>query len=156
MVALRTTRVPCPDLAPSCRSGDSITLGTGSSDGAAIASSYQAGRCQLTVGSLFVGTLDLRSHNRRGKAFPRSHEGHSGFVIDTITNARPLVGHRCGDRQFHSHTSVLLMIGTNDIVWKVPARLGNLIDKILADAPKPWWSWPSDWSQHDAARTRHS
>ena len=119
--------------------GDSITAGTGSSDGGG----YRVELFRQTVANsqsiTFVGTLASGPTTVSGKPFPRSHEGHSGFVIDTITQRQGLSSVTDAAIAKSIPHIVLLMIGTNDIVWGVldePTKLGNLIDKIIADAPK--------------------
>jgi lysophospholipase L1-like esterase len=75
-----------------------------------------------------------------GMPFPRGHEGYSGFTIDNApghSGISPLVD--AAMSMFRPHI-VLLHIGTNDINGNVdlpnaPARLGALIDRIVADSP---------------------
>lgn len=132
---------PCPLPGPCAIMplGDSITLGTGSSDGGGYRVELFKQAVANSQSITFVGTLTSGPTTVSGKAFPRSHEGHSGFVIDTITQRQGLSSVTDAAIANSIPHIVLLMIGTNDIVWKVPdepTRLGNLIDKILADAPK--------------------
>jgi lysophospholipase L1-like esterase len=121
--------------------GDSITAGTGSTDGGG----YRVELFRLAVANgqsiTFVGRSASGPTMVGGKAFPRSHEGHSGYLIDTgpqRPGLMPII-----DAIFAAATPhiVLLMIGTNDIPWMLdlpnePKRLGLLIDKITALAPK--------------------
>jgi lysophospholipase L1-like esterase len=121
--------------------GDSITAGTGSSDGGG----YRVELFRQAVANgqsiTFLGTLTSGPTTVSNKPFPRSHEGHSGYLINTGT-ARPglipIVDAAIAKAIPHV---VLVMIGTNDIAWKddlanEPTRLGTLIDKIIVDAPK--------------------
>ena len=119
--------------------GDSITAGTGSSDGGGYRVELFRQAVANSQSITFVGTLASGPTTVSGKPFPRSHEGHSGFVIDTITQRQGLSSVTDAAIAKSIPHIVLLMIGTNDIVWGVldePTKLGNLIDKIIADAPK--------------------
>ncbi len=119
--------------------GDSITAGTGSSDGGGYRVELFRQAVANSQSITFVGTLASGPTTVSGKPFPRSHEGHSGFVIDTITQRQGLSSVTDAAIARSIPHIVLLMIGTNDIVWKVPdepTKLGNLIDKIIADAPQ--------------------
>jgi lysophospholipase L1-like esterase len=77
----------------------------------------------------FVGS----GSNGPGTLGDRDHEGHSSYFISQIDSNI--------DTWLASNPrTVLLHIGTNDVAWDVdvaqaPARLGALIDKILAGAP---------------------
>ena len=119
--------------------GDSITAGTGSSDGGGYRVELFRQAMANSQSLTFVGTLASGPTTVSGKSFPRSHEGHSGFVIDTITQRQGLSSVTDAAIAKSIPHIVLLMIGTNDIVWGVldePTKLGNLIDQIIADAPK--------------------
>ena len=121
--------------------GDSITLGTGSSDGGGYRVELFRQAVTHSQSITFVGTLTSGPTTVSGKPFPRSHEGHSGFVIDTIPQRQGLSSVTDAAIAKSIPHIVLLMIGTNDIAWKYdlgnePTRLGNLIDKIISDAPK--------------------
>ena len=121
--------------------GDSITAGTGSSDGGGYRVELFKQAVANSQSITFVGTLASGPTTVSGKPFPRSHEGHSGFVIDTIPQRQGLSSVTDAAIAKSIPHIVLLMIGTNDIAWQYdlanePTRLGNLIDKIIADAPK--------------------
>lgn len=86
----------------------------------------------------FVGSATPNGPNMvDGVPFPRNHEGHGGYTIDSIGNAN-------GIRQFvepsiqnYEPDIITLMIGTNDIngnlqVASAPERLGQLLDAIYA------------------------
>ncbi|MEU5977917.1 FG-GAP-like repeat-containing protein [Streptomyces sp. NPDC047315] len=108
--------------------GDSITQGVGSSTGNGYRD-YLRNHLQGRVGTLdFVGSL------QHGNMPDPDHEGHSGFLIEQVAAdieswlyaAKPNV--------------ITLHLGSNDInrnheVATAPARLGNLMDRILAVAP---------------------
>lgn len=121
--------------------GDSITAGTGSSDGGGYRVELFRQAVTHSQSITFVGTLTSGPATVSGRPFPMSHEGHSGFVIDTIPQRQGLSSVTDAAIAKSIPHIVLLMIGTNDIAWKYdlgnePTRLGNLIDKIIADAPK--------------------
>jgi lysophospholipase L1-like esterase len=121
--------------------GDSITAGTGSTD----LGGYRVEIFRRAVAAAqsitFVGRSVSGPTTVSGKPFPRSHEGHPGYLIDTgpeRPGILPLI-----DAAFAANMPniVLLMIGTNDIPWMLdlanePMRLGVLIDKIISVAPK--------------------
>jgi lysophospholipase L1-like esterase len=136
-----TTYNPCPSTG-ACAIlplGDSITAGTGSSDGGGYRVELFRQAVTHSQSVTFVGTLTSGPTTVSGKPFPRSHEGHSGFVIDTIPQRQGLSSVTDAAIAKSIPHIVLLMIGTNDIVWNVadePTKLGNLIDKIISDAPK--------------------
>jgi lysophospholipase L1-like esterase len=88
----------------------------------------------------FVGSSQNGPDMVGGAAFPRQHEGHSGWTIapaggrsgisTLVSSVMP---------QFEPHV-VLLMIGTNDAIdnyemAKAPERLGALIDSIYLQLP---------------------
>ena len=70
--------------------GDSITAGTGSSDGGGYRVELFKQAVANSQSITFVGTLASGPTTVSGKPFPRSHEGHSGFVIDTIPQRQGL------------------------------------------------------------------
>lgn len=134
---------PCPSTGPCAIMplGDSITAGTGSSDGGGYR--VELFRLAVTHGQsvTFVGRSASGPTMVGGMPFPRSHEGHSGYLIDTGPQRPGLMP--ILDAIFAAATPhvVLLMIGTNDIPWMLdlpnePKRLGLLIDKIASLAPK--------------------
>lgn len=135
---------PCPtDTTMPCAVlplGDSITEGFGSSGGGyrveLFRQAVQNGR-NLT----FVGSLQNGPNMVENQTFPRRHEGHGGYTIDSDAGHSGISGPITDDAlaDFEPHI-VLLMIGTNDIngnvdVGNAPDRLGNLIDDITGQAP---------------------
>ncbi|WP_437989212.1 hypothetical protein [Sorangium sp. So ce145] len=69
-----------------------------------------------------------------GAAFPRAHEGHSGWRIDQIGGLVPTPA------LAQAPHMVLLMAGTNDLTQNdnipmAPQRLGAVLDKLFASAP---------------------
>jgi lysophospholipase L1-like esterase len=134
---------PCPDAPAPCvilPLGDSITEGFGSSGGG-----YRVELFKQAVAAnkniTFVGTLQNGPTNVSGKAFPRNHQGHGGFTIDTDANHSGISGSITQNalNQFKPDI-VLLMIGTNDIngnvdIQNAPNRLGRLVDDITTRAP---------------------
>lgn len=120
--------------------GDSITEGFGSSGGG-----YRVELFRLAMQNdkniTFVGSLMNGPTNVEGRTFPRQHEGHGGYTIDSDMGHSGISGSITDGalEQYHPHI-VLLMIGTNDINGNVdvagaPTRLGNLIDDITTRAP---------------------
>lgn len=108
--------------------GDSITFGTGSSTGAG----YRTGMRELLVAG--GRPADLVGDRRSGTGPDPDHEGVPGAVIAEIA-ARSRVS-----VPFHRPDVVTLHAGTNDLNRDVdpagaPARLGALIDRILAGSP---------------------
>jgi hypothetical protein len=139
---------PCPADGTPCAImplGDSITDGVGASAPGGgyrvelFHKAVQAGKAITFVGSATdpngPTTLD-------GKPFPRNHEGHPGYTIDTSgTNSgiAPLVDASIATN--HPHI-VLLMIGTNDINRNIdpanaPTRLGALLDGSRTVSRRP-------------------
>ena len=88
----------------------------------------------------FVGPSGAGPEMVDGVPFPENHDGHSGYIIDTINTRKgllPLMKENLG--KFTPHI-ILLMIGTNDINSQIdlpnaPARLAGLIDLIIETAP---------------------
>jgi lysophospholipase L1-like esterase len=137
------TFMPCPTNGSACRImplGDSITDGVGSPQGGG----YRIELFRLSVSDkkaiTFVGSSANGPSTVDGRAFPRSHEGHSGFTIDTTSGRSgiyPLVQQALTTHQPHI---VLLMIGTNDVgvgadLANAPNRLGLLLDRITNTSP---------------------
>jgi lysophospholipase L1-like esterase len=137
---------PCPTTADTpCAIlplGDSITEGYGSSGGG-----YRVELFRQAVSNgrnvTFVGSLQNGPSNPtvEGRTFPRQHEGHGGYTIDSDAGHSGISGQITDQAldSYHPHI-VLLMIGTNDIngnvdVGGAPERLGNLIDDITTRAP---------------------
>ena len=128
---------PCPSAPAPCvilPFGDSITDGFGTPGG------YRIDLFRRTLTDAkritFVGSAQNGPTMVDNVAFPRNHEGHSGYTIDTDTSGHtgisPLVPTAIG----FNPNIVLLMIGTNDIngnvnVGQAPTRLGNLIDAMF-------------------------
>jgi hypothetical protein len=131
-----TANTPCAVLPL----GDSITEGFASSGaGYRVELFRQAvmnGKSMTFVGSLMNGPdmVDIR-------LFPKRHEGHDGFTIDSGPGHSGISG-MITDQAMSTYRPhiVLLMIGTNDIngnfdIANAPTRLGALIDEITADGP---------------------
>jgi lysophospholipase L1-like esterase len=133
---------PCPPKGTPCvilPVGDSITQGATNP----AAGGYRAPLFHLALAKMqtitFVGSGADGPAMVDGVAFPRAHEGHSGFNIDNTQG-------RMGVSQFfperittYKPNIVLLMIGTNDIdtgVTDAPIRLGAFMDTILNADPK--------------------
>jgi uncharacterized repeat protein (TIGR02543 family) len=127
---------PCPATGD-CRVlpfGDSITDGYVTVAGAyripLFSTAHAAGKHLTFVGSLVNGPTTVD-----GVAFPRNHEGHSGWTISQITALVPSPA-----LNTPPHV-VLLMIGTNDMYGSstgVPAaiqRLDALLGKLVSSAP---------------------
>jgi lysophospholipase L1-like esterase len=106
--------------------GDSIT------DGLTVPGGYRINLWQKFVSGRF--TVDFVGSLSNGPATlgDHDHEGHSGWRIDQID--ANIVNWL---RTFNPHT-ILLHIGTNDIIQNVsgaPGRLGTLLDHITSTAP---------------------
>jgi lysophospholipase L1-like esterase len=120
--------------------GDSITEGFGSSGGGyrveLFRQAVQNGKNLSFVGSLQNGPSSLDNHT-----FPKNHEGHGGFAIDSGTGHSGISGSITDQAISNYHPNiVLLMIGTNDIngnfdISAAPTRLGKLVDDITTRAP---------------------
>jgi len=135
---------PCPTTADTpCAIlplGDSITEGFGSSGGGYRVELFR----QAVLGGrnvTFVGSAQNGPATVEGQTFPRQHEGHGGYTIDSDGGHSGISGSVTDQAldNYHPHI-VLLMIGTNDIngnvdVANAPQRLGNLIDDITTRAP---------------------
>jgi hypothetical protein len=124
--------------------GDSITDGMGSSGGG-----YRVPLFNLAltdnktitfVGGEKNGPASV-SVNGQTKPFPQNHEGHIGWTIQDgggRSGIYGIVDERIKNNMPHI---VLLMIGTNDVnlsldLTNAPKRLDQLLEKIIADAPK--------------------
>ncbi len=122
-------------------SGDSITVGAQSTD----TGGYRVPlfRISLEEGKAvtFVGPSGAGPDTVDGVPFPEDHDGHSGYVIDTIDTRKgllPLVEPNLDE--FRPHI-MLLMIGTNDINSQLelptaPKRLAALIDVVTSTSPE--------------------
>jgi lysophospholipase L1-like esterase len=138
--------MPCPTTAGTACAvlplGDSITEGYGSTSpggGYRVELFRQAVNAGKNI--TFVGSLTNGPTTVANRAFPRQHEGHGGYTIDSGTGHSGISGQITDSAisNYHPHI-VLLMIGTNDIngnidVANAPTRLGNLINEITTDAP---------------------
>ncbi len=137
---------PCPTDGSPCLVlpfGDSITYGVGSTD----KGGYRAQLFKLVVQAnqkiKFIGSLSDGPDQVAGTAFPKTHEGHSGWTIDSgyvsfgdgISTLIPTPAFKTLPH------IVLLMIGTNDVgaskgTDMVANRLDTLLEKIVQTAPK--------------------
>jgi lysophospholipase L1-like esterase len=121
-------------------SGDSITVGAQSTE----TGGYRVPLFQTATKSgkhfTFVGPSGAGPTTVDGLPFPDAHDGHSGYVIDTIGSRKgllPLMEPNLIELTPHI---VLLMIGTNDInsqleVAQAPERLAKLLDVVATKAP---------------------
>lgn len=135
---------PCPAAPEPCKimaSGDSITVGAQSTD----TGGYRVPLFQTTLEAsehiTFVGPSGAGPKTVDGVPFPDAHDGHSGFVIDTLDGHKGLTPLMAGNLTKFTPHIVLLMIGTNDInsavdVANAPKRLEALIDLVTTTAPK--------------------
>jgi lysophospholipase L1-like esterase len=89
----------------------------------------------------FVGSLSNGPSTVDGTTFPKKHEGHGGYTIDTMSGKNGISGQITDQAlaNYHPHI-VLLKIGTNDIngnvdIANAPTRLGKLMDEIITGAP---------------------
>src|SRR6478735_1565304 len=135
---------PCPPAGSPCvilPLGDSITEGYASSGGGyRVELFHQALQGDKDI--TFVGSASPNGPNMvDGTPFPRNHEGHGGYTIDTDSGHSGISGSITDSAlSDFSPDIVLLMIGTNDIngnvdIGNAPTRLSNLIDDIVAGAP---------------------
>lgn len=134
---------PCPSNGDPCvvlPLGDSITEGYGSSGGGYRVELFRRA-LQEGKNITFVGTLMNGPDEVDGQPFPRRHQGHGGYTIDSDAGHSGISGQITEQAlsMFSPHI-VLLMIGTNDLngnvqVEQAPNRLGNLIDAIAERAP---------------------
>jgi len=138
---------PCPTDGSACKIlpfGDSITEGALSSDDAG----YRSQLFKLIVAAkqkvTFVGSLSNGPTQVSGQAFPRMHEGHSGWTIDpglseysgysgisTLVPSPALNG---------KPNIILLHIGANELFPThdgvgMATRLDALVEKLAEDAP---------------------
>ena len=136
---------PCPTNGDACLIlpfGDSITNGVGSSD----QGGYRAPLFELAVEAgrkiTFIGSQSSGPNQVAGEQFPKNHEGHSGWTIDSGyvsfgEGISTLIPEPAFDTIPHI---VLLMIGTNDVsadhgTDTIADRLEVLLDSIAATAP---------------------
>jgi lysophospholipase L1-like esterase len=121
-------------------SGDSITVGAQSTDTGGyrvplFRIAHQSGK-SLT----FVGPSGAGPETVDGLPFPENHDGHSGYVIDTIGTRKGLLPLVAGNLTNFKPHIVLLMIGTNDINTQLelaaaPSRLASVLDAVTDGAP---------------------
>lgn len=120
--------------------GDSITEGFGSSGGGYRVELFRQA-LQNGKSLTFVGSLQNGPNTVQNQTFPKKHEGHGGFTIDSDSGHSGISGSITNQALSNFHPNiVLLMIGTNDIngsvdIANAPKRLGKLIDDITTGAP---------------------
>jgi lysophospholipase L1-like esterase len=137
---------PCPQDGGACAIlplGDSITFGEGSSGGGYRVELFRRA-AQASQRITFIGTAPPNGPaDVAGQPFPRAHQGHQGFVIDTggfaPTASLSLV--LDGALPALDPHIVLLMAGTNDVngnndLAGAPARLVGLLDQIDVSEPE--------------------
>lgn len=121
-------------------SGDSITVGAQSTD----TGGYRVPLFHLLLQNkktaTFVGPSGAGPTTVDGVPFPDGHDGHSGYIIDTVGTRKGLAPLMAANLQKYAPHIVLLMIGTNDVNSQVdlpnaPARLAALIDLVTTTAP---------------------
>jgi lysophospholipase L1-like esterase len=138
--------MPCPTNGDACAVlplGDSITEGfgyTGNGGGYRVQLFQRAaedGKNLTFTGTLMNGPATVANN----ETFPRRHEGHGGYTIDSGGGHNGISGQITSSAiaQAVPHI-VLLMIGTNDLngnvdVAQAPNRLANLVDQIIELAP---------------------
>ncbi len=137
----------CPTDGSACKLmpfGDSITDGIGSSGGG-----YRVPLFKLALndskGITFVGNSKngpgTVTVNGQTISFPQSHEGHSGWTIKDGGGRDGIYDLVDNTMKTNSPHIILLMIGTNDVninldLSNAPKRMGELLDKIIEQAPK--------------------
>jgi lysophospholipase L1-like esterase len=123
--------------------GDSITDGVGSTDSAG----YRSPLFKLVVAASqkinYVGSRSSGPTTVTGKPFPKNHEGHPGWTIDSgYVSYGDGISTLIPSPAFNTLPHiVLLMIGTNDISGTkgtdtIADRLDVLLGKVVAAAPK--------------------
>jgi len=108
--------------------GDSIT------DGYNVAGGYRNWLWQHFYNDSYHVDFVGSGSNGPSTLGDRDHEGHTGYFIHQLDSG---INAWLADA---NPRTVLLHVGTNDMAWDIapseaPARLGGLIDKILAGAP---------------------
>ncbi len=137
---------PCPTDGTPCLIlpfGDSITEGVGSTDLAGYRSPLFKLIAQANQKATFLGSRSGGPAQVAGKPFPKNHEGHPGWTIDSgyvsfgdgISTLIPAPAFKTIPH------IVLLMIGTNDVSASkgtdmIAERLDTLLGKIVQAAPK--------------------
>jgi lysophospholipase L1-like esterase len=119
---------PVPDGPKILPLGDSITFGVGSSTRSGYRTDLLERLAAVGVDADFVGSQS------NGVGADLDHEGHPGWRIDQVRE------HVDGWLAQAQPDVVLLDVGTNDYVQSydqemAPARLSDLIDRILASSP---------------------
>ncbi|KKZ66425.1 hypothetical protein EMCG_07853 [[Emmonsia] crescens] len=106
--------------------GDSITYGQGSSDG----NGYRLPLYNLLSGR---NKVEYIGREKRGSMSNNQHEGHKGFPIGPVGNT--------GKPNYSQHPNIILLLaGTNDVVFKInlkdaPNVLGRVVDDIVTGCP---------------------
>jgi len=126
---------PCPAAPEPCKIlplGDSITLGVGFNGGYRVELFRKALAAKKKI--TFTGSMSNGPATVDGVAFPKNHEGRPAWKIGQLL---PIIPSPAMQQKPHI---VLLMAGTNDVarpanVANAPNQLGELIDKISANAP---------------------
>jgi lysophospholipase L1-like esterase len=139
---------PCPTNGDACRVmplGDSITDGCCGENTLSMGASYRLELFHLSLMNnkkiTFVGSNSSGPNMVDGVAFPKKHEGHSGWTIANGGGRSGLQEQIVGWLNATPPDIVTLMIGTNDVdimldLPNAPKRLGTLIDTITQTAPK--------------------
>jgi len=133
---------PCPAKGTPCvimPLGDSITQGAPNppAGGYRVPLFHLARSNQQSL--TFVGSGADGPAMVDGVAFPKAHEGHSGFNIDATQGRMGVSQYFPAAIATYKPNIVLLMIGTNDVdtgETDIPTRLGVLVDTILNADPK--------------------
>jgi lysophospholipase L1-like esterase len=141
---------PCPTNGDPCKIlplGDSITHGYASTDDGGYRTPLFAAIVAARQNVTFTGSLRNGPEQVSGASFPRSHEGHDGWGISTVTpysNGNAGIATVIPSPAFDSANGgvpdiILLHIGTNDTgsstAPEMAERLDGLIAKLTAAAP---------------------
>jgi lysophospholipase L1-like esterase len=147
--------------------GDSITHGFGSSDDAG----YRSQLFKLAVAAnqniTFTGSQSNGPSTVSGKTFPKNHEGHDGYTVESgySTYGTPGISSLIPSPAFSTAPDIVLLhIGTNDLTSSnakstTSDRLDSLITKIVGVAPDalvvvakliPLGYSSSDWTNYNA------
>lgn len=134
---------PCSSPCKILPFGDSITHGLQSSD----SGGYRSQLFKLIVAAnkkvTFLGSQSDGPGTVSGVSFPKNHEGHDGYTVDSGFSkyGTPGISSLIPSPAFNTIPDiVLLMIGTNDITstnspGSTSMRLDGLLGKIVAAAP---------------------
>lgn len=118
--------------------GDSITDGVGVSGGGGYRIELFKRAVEAGNNITFVGAEANGPTTVAGKPFPRNHQGHSGWTIETV-NGQSGISTKIPSPALNDNPNIILLhIGTNDVYQQpsgMDVRLGRLIDKILDAAP---------------------